>query len=205
MRTFRNTVSAKEGFAALLWLVGAAGYFAAEALAASALPGYGYGTGYISTLGDPSVSPRAVLMNTAFAVQGVTFAVAAVVVAATAGRPRNRVWFLVFAVGNGIGNVLIGVVHSGQADPWHVVGAVLAIVGGNGAALAGSGVLASKTYRVASIGLGALGLLCLPVVGSGVSQVGLWERGSVYPIFAWQILTAVMLLRSQTGSASSIS
>lgn len=201
MRTVRNTVSAKEGLAALLWLSAAAFYFAAEALAATALPGYGYGADYISTLGDPAVSPRAPLMNAAFAFQGVCFAAAAALLTG----PRKRLWFLVFAIGNGIGNVLIAVVHSGQGDPWHVVGAVLAIVGGNGAALVGSGLLAPTAYRVTSIALGASGLLCLLAVGVGASPVGLWERGSVYPIFAWQILTAVLLLRRQAGSASSIS
>lgn len=205
MRAFWNTVSAKERLAALLWLAGAAGYFAAEALSATALPGYGYGADYISTLGDPGVAPRAPLMNAAFAFQGVSFAVAATLFAAGAPRSRNRLWLMAFAVGNGIGNVLIAVVHSGQGNPWHVIGAVLAIVGGNGAAIAGSGLTASRAHRAASIGLGVLGLLCLLVVGIGAGPVGLWERGSVYPIFAWQLLTAVVVLRRQAGSASSIS
>lgn len=205
MRAVRNTVSAKERLAAVLWLLAAAGYLAAEAFAATALPGYGYGSDYISTLGDPAVSPRAPLMNAAFALQGVCFAAAATLVADKLPNPRNRWWLLVFGIGNGVGNVLVALVHSGQGNPWHVIGALLAIVGGNGAALAGSALLTSMPYRVASIALGAFGLLCLLIVGIGVGPVGLWERSSVYPIFAWQILTAVVLLRGQTGSASSIS
>lgn len=201
----RAEITVVSRVAALLWLAGAAGYFAAEALAATALPGYGYGADYISTLGDPAVSPRAPLMNAAFAFQGVCFALAAALFVTGATRSRNRWWFLVFAVGNGIGNVLIAVVHSGQGNPWHVIGAVLAIVGGNGAAIAGSGLTASKVHRAASAALGVLGLLCLLVVGSGAHHMGLWERGSVYPIFAWQVLTAVVVLRRQAGSASSIS
>lgn len=205
MRTFRNTVSAKERLAALLWLLAAAGYLAVEAFAAVALPEYRYGTDYISTLGDPTVSPLAPLMNAAFAFQGVCFAVAAALFAAGTTPSRNRLWFLVFAIGNGVGNVLIAVVHSGQGNPWHVIGAVLAIAGGNGAALAGSGILTSTAYRTTSITLGASGLVCLLVTAAAPSQVGAWERGSVYPIFAWQILTALVLLRRQAGSASSIS
>lgn len=205
MSTFWNTISAKKRLAALLWLLAAAGYLAAEAFAAVALPGYRFGTDYISTLGDPTVSPRAPLMNAAFAVQGVCFAVAAALLAAGAPRSRKRLWFLVFAIGNGVGNVLIAVVHSGQGNPWHVIGAVLAIVGGNAAALAGSGILTSTAYRATSITLGASGLACLLVTAAAPSQVGAWERGSVYPIFAWQILTALVLLRRQAGSASSIS
>ena len=205
MRTFRKTVSAKDRLAALLWLLAAAGYLAVEAFAAVALPGYRYGTDYISTLGDPTVSPLAPLMNAAFAFQGVCFAVAAALFAAGTTPSRNRLWFLVFAIGNGVGNVLIAVVHSGQGNPWHVIGAVLAIAGGNGAALAGSGILTSTAYRATSITLGASGLVCLLVTAAAPSQVGAWERGSVYPIFAWQILTALVLLRRQAGSASSIS
>ena len=196
VRVVRNAVSARWGrAAALLWLLAAAGYLAAEAFAAAALPGYGYGADYISTLGDPTVSPRAPLMNAAFAFQGVCFAVAAVLFAGHVPGSRNRLWFLVFAIGNGIGNVLIAVVHSGQSNPWHVLGAVLAIVGGNAAALAASGAGPRRTYRRASITLGALGLVCLLVTAAAPSQVGVWERGSVYPIFAWQVLTAVLLLR----------
>lgn len=193
MTVVRNAVSARWGrVAALLWLLAAAGYLLAEAFAAAALPGYSYGADYISTLGDPSVSPRAPLMNAAFAVQGMCFAAAALLVTTA----RKQLWFLVFAVGNGIGNVLIAVVHSGQGNPAHVVGAVLAIVGGNAAALVGSGARLAAAYRTASITLGALGLVCLLVTATAPSQVGGWERGSVYPIFAWQILTAVMLLRA---------
>lgn len=203
MTSVRNAVSARWGWAAaLLWLLGAAGYLAAEALAAAALPGYRYGTDYISTLGDPTVSPRAPLMNAAFAVQGVFFACAAALFARDAPRSRNRVWFLVFAVGNGIGNVLIAVVHSGQGNPWHVVGAVLAIVGGNAAAVAGSGAPGATPYRMVSMALGALGLVCLLVTAAAPSQVGGWERGSVYPIFAWQILTAIMLLSTRPKQRS---
>ena len=122
----------------MLWLLAAAGYLAAEAFAAMALPGYAYGGDFISTLGDPAVSSWAPLMNAAFAFQGVCFAVAAALVADKLPNPRVRRSLLVCAIGNGVGNVLIAVVHSGQGNPWHVIGAVLAIVGGNAAALAGS-------------------------------------------------------------------
>lgn len=197
--------------AAVLWILAAAGYFAAEAFAATALPGYGYGADYISTLGNPDVSPRAPLMNAAFAFQGLSFAAAALLATAGSPRSRNRLCFLVFALANGVGNVLVALVHSGQGNTWHVVGAMLAIIGGNAAAIAGSAVvgsavLMSKPYRVASVALGGLGLLCLLAVGVGIGPVGVWERASVYPIFAWQVLAAVYLLRRHTaGSGSSMS
>jgi hypothetical membrane protein len=188
--------------AAVLWILGAAGYFAAEAFAATAFSGYGYGTDLISTLGDPTVSPRASVMNGAFILQGLCFATGALLVTANAPRTRKQLWFLAFALGNGAGNVLIALVHSGQGNAWHVVGAVLAICGGNAAAIAGSAVLMSKPYRVASVALGGLGLLSLVIFGVGVQPDGAWERASVYPIFAWQILTAVYVLKAQPGAGS---
>ncbi|MGW0160487.1 DUF998 domain-containing protein [Mycobacterium sp. NPDC003323] len=188
--------------AAVLWVLGAVGFFAAEALAAAALPGYGYDADYISTLGEPAVSPRAALMNAAFVLQGVCFAAAALLIA------RNRLWFMVFALCNGIGNILVAVVHSGQGSAWHGVGAALAIAGGNCAAIAGATLVSgSRGHRVASMTLGGVGLLCLLVTATSPAWVGAWERAAVYPIFAWQLLTAVQVLRrgGQAGSGLSMS
>lgn len=174
--------------AAALWIIGAAGYFTAEALTASAIAGYSYAGDYISTLGDPAVSPQAPLMNAAFVVQGLCFATAAILIA------PKRLWFLAFALCNGVGNILVALVHSGQGNTWHGVGAALAIIGGNAAAVA-AGTSGERGYRVTSIALGILGLLCLLVVATGSPNIGIWERGAVYPIFAWQLLAAVTLLR----------
>lgn len=189
--------------AAALWILGAAGYFAAEALAAAALPGYGYAGDYISTLGDPAVSPRAAWMNAAFAIQGLCFAAAALL----ATRESRRRWFSVFAVANGIGNILIAFVHSGQGNTWHVIGAGLAIVGGNAAAIAATGWPTPGWYRTASVLLGVAGMAALLMTVVGAAPVGAWERGSVYPIFAWQVMTAGHLLcrRGHAGSGPSMS
>ena len=68
---------------AALWIVATCGYLALEASAAAAfLPGYSYAQNYISDLGMTARgtysgrvigSPRAYLMNAAFALQGVFF------------------------------------------------------------------------------------------------------------------------------------
>ncbi|MDO3398734.1 DUF998 domain-containing protein [Mycolicibacterium neoaurum] len=191
------------GPAAALWVLGAVGYFAAEALAAAALPGYRYGDDYISALGNPAVSPHATWMNVAFALQGLCFAAAALL--ATRASRRRR-WFSAFAVANGLGNILIAVVHSGQGNGWHVIGAGLAIIGGNAAALSGAGWPAPRWYRGASALLGLTGLVCLAVTVVGPAAIGAWERAAVYPIFAWQLMTAGYLLsgRSHAGSGSSM-
>ena len=190
--------------AAALWILGAAGYFAAEALAAAALPGYRYDADYISTLGNPAVSPRAVWMNAAFVLQGLCFAVAALL---ATHRWRRRHWFCAFAVANGIGNISIAVVHSGQGNTGHVIGAGLAIIGGNAAALSSAEWTAGRWYRGASAVLGLTGLVTLLVTVVGAAQIGAWERAAVYPIFAWQLMTAGYLLSrsGQAGSGSSMS
>jgi hypothetical protein len=82
-----------------------------------------------------------------------------------------------------------------------VVGALLAIVGGNTAILAGSPVAAKtvalRGYRVLSAAIAILGLACLALLSNTVTTglpPGLVERASVYSILAWQALTGLVLL-----------
>ncbi len=202
------------------WVAGGVGYVILEGLAASAFrPQYSYAHNHISDLGVTSRrvvagrvidSPLACLMNLGFYLQGALFFVGAVLVArALAGR--NTGLFVTLAATNAIGNLLVGTVHSGpvaEADgvQWmHGTGAVLAIVGGNAAILTGSSLVARaggpRWYRIGSLGLAVLGLLSftLFVVDSKTATInmlpaGVWERGSVYTIIVWQILTAAYLL-----------
>ena len=112
-------------------------------------------------------------------------------------------WSFVLAVSaNAVGNVLVGLFRSGVSA--HTVGAGLAIVGGNVAVIiAGLGsrrVGASSGYRGASIVVGAVGLACLLALitdganGTRVLPVGVVERGSVYSIVVWEIMTGVAIL-----------
>jgi hypothetical protein len=190
---------------ALSWVVSALAYFVAEAVAASAMPRYGYATDYISTLGAPGLSPLALLMNAAFVVQAILFPVGAALMV-NGSQARKGSAFLVFAVLNGIGNFLVATWHSGPSGlgpDWHGVGAFLAIAGGNIAVLLGTLVFrragASGTYRAAGIVIGVLGLACLLGLTLDTSltvlPIGTWERGSVYSIYAWQAVTAVYFLR----------
>ncbi len=173
-----------------------------EAVASTGLPGYRYAHDFISDLGRPE-SPLSYLMNTAFVVQGALFFVGAVLLArATRDRPSGL--FVGFAAANAVGNVVIASVPSGGAGiAWvHVLGAVVAIVGGNAAILAGSPfVSASRYYRVASVGLAALGLLSFALLAiaatTSVTMLlsgAVWERTSVYTIIGWQILSALTML-----------
>ncbi|WP_231737437.1 DUF998 domain-containing protein [Mycobacterium sp. IS-1742] len=179
--------------AATAWILGATAYLAAEAVTASAYrPSYSYAHDYISDLGVPG-QPLAALMNAGFAAQGVLFLLGAVL----ASGSRHRT-LTACAAANAIGNVLVGTVPAGEGA-LHLVGATLAIVGGNAAALAGASLLPGLGYRLASRALGGVGLLSLVVlaaqawIGVEVLPSPVWERASVYPILAWQVFAALAL------------
>ena len=204
VRTSRHHLAA----AAVLWVSAALIFVLFEALAAAAVqPSYSYAHGYISDLGVPAWSPRAALMNTAFWVQGLGFLAGAVLLVRACGGGRL---FVALAVATAAGNILVAVAHGGSAlvesgYAWlHVFGALLAIVGGNIAILAGS-LVAAKTvaltgYRVLSAAIAILGLACLAMLSITTTTAetglppGLVERSSVYSILAWQALTGVALL-----------
>ncbi len=172
-----------------------------EAVASTGLPGYRHAHDFISDLGRPE-SPLSYLMNTAFVVQGTLFFVAAVLLArATRDRPSGL--FVGFAAANAVGNVVVASVPSGCVGiAWvHVFGAVVAIVGGNAAILAGSRFVSpSRRYRVTSVGLAALGLLSFALLAIAATTSvtillpgAVWERTSVYTIIGWQVLSACAL------------
>ena len=119
-------------------------------------------------------------------------------------RRATRGCFVALAAANAVGNLLIAAFHSGPAaraegTAWvHAIGAVLAIVGGNAAILAGSRIV-SGWHRKVSVALGAFGLLSfvlfvIELKASSALPLGVWERCSVYSITAWQLLTAAWLL-----------
>jgi hypothetical membrane protein len=202
---------------ATLWIVAGLGYLALEAGAAAGRPHYSYARNYISDLGVTTRGgvagrpdfPAAYLMNAAFCVQGTMFLAAAILVAIGLRGQRPKL-FLGFAALNAAGNILVATVPGGAATDagggsrLHVVGAVLAIVGGNAAVLAGSRFVrdagGAQWYRTVSVAVGALGLLCLLMlrVDSSTSAFdilasGVWERGSVYSIIGWQLVTGFCL------------
>ena len=185
---------------AVLWVVGVVGYLFLEAFtAADYRPAYSYARNYISDLGV--TGPRMQLMHAAFFLQGSMFLLGALFIA---GIPRrgSAYLFLALSAANAAGNVLVGIMHSGKV---HTLGAGLAIVGGNAAILAGTAVVGPlhRWYRRISKVIAALGFLCLLALLIGWTSasppllpIGVWERGSVYSIFAWQLLTAALVLRT---------
>ncbi|MGU3291711.1 DUF998 domain-containing protein [Williamsia sp. M5A3_1d] len=197
--------------AAWLWLLGGVVYVVSEVIAVAGYPGFSLARDYISALGIPGESPRATTMNIgAFIVHGCLFAAAGIVAArGLSGTRRTRVAFVVFAVANGVGNVLVGLFHAG-ASPLHGLGAFLAIVGGNAAPIVSSGLLrrwgAPGAYCVASRAAGIVGVGCfvalLAVSGADTGIEGAIERGSVYTIIGWDIVTAAVVLVSGRRDAA---
>jgi hypothetical membrane protein len=179
--------------AAIAWISGGLTYLIVEAIAAKAFrPHYSYVHNVISDLGVTSS-----LMNAAFCVQGSLFLVGAIL-SVRAFETRKAGPFLTLAAANAVGNILIATFHSGSSV--HAVGALLAIVGGNAAILAGSSTIGGPPrYRGVSAGLAALGLLSFTMfaIESKIAAVNVlppavWERCSVYSIIAWQVVTAIL-------------
>jgi hypothetical membrane protein len=191
--------------AAVAWLSAGLAYLALEGIAAAAFrPHYSYAHNFISDLGIPSnASPLAWLMNTAFCLQGTLFLVGAVLAVRAVGT-RKAGLFVILAASNAVGNLLIAAFHSGPASHangtagLHALGAVLAIVGGNAAILAGSRIV-SGWHRKVSVAVGAFGLLSFVLFvvelrASSALPLGILERCSVYSITVWQLFTAAWLL-----------
>ncbi len=179
--------------AAVVWITGPLTYLILEAVAASAFPHYSYARNFISDLGM-AASPRAWAMNAGFCVQGTLFLVGAVLLV-RAFEKRSARLFLGLAAANAAGNLLIAVFHSGPSPTaWvHASGAVLAIVGGNAAIVAGSSMIGGW-HRAVSLALGAFGLLsfvCFVIALKNEAPPAVWERCSVYSITAWQLFTGV--------------
>jgi hypothetical membrane protein len=200
--------------AGIAWIAAAVVYVSTEAVAASAFPGYSYSANYISDLGVPEVaefqgrsidSPLAAVMNAGFVLQGVLYLVAAAI-ATRALRTGPRRAFLALAALHAVGIIVVGLIHGSAASDasgiggMHVVGAGLAIISGNVASIvAGLGsrrLGAPRAFRVASVALGVVGLLALALLQSlgGSTIDGIWERGSVYTVTAWELTVGVTLL-----------
>jgi hypothetical membrane protein len=188
--------------AAACWVIAGCGYLILEAVAVTGFRyHYGYATKFISDLGRPDLNASAPSMNAAFALQGTLFLVAAILVGRTQTL-RSATVFIGFAAANAVGNVVVALIHSGSR--LHVAGAILAIVGGNAAILAGFAIVdAASWYRTASRVLAALGLTAFvalavqTVAGTSIAPNAVLERVSVYTIIVWQVLSAIQLWRTR--------
>jgi hypothetical membrane protein len=192
---------------AVLWVVAAVGYLLLEAFAAAGYePAYSYAHNYVSDLGltrgelvhgQVIESSRAYLMWAAFFLQGTLFLLGALLIVRFPNSRRGRL-FLALVAANAVGNIVVGTAHSGTV---HLAGAALAIGGGNLAILVGSALVGTGWYRSVSKCVAALGILCLSMLminsvtdTANVLPNGVWERGSIYSITVWQLLSGGWLL-----------
>ncbi|MCU1527993.1 MAG: hypothetical protein JWP75_1756 [Frondihabitans sp.] len=199
--------SAIAVFAALQWVV-------IEAVVAAAWtnPSYSYAVNYISDLGTTTCganfggrvlcSPLSPLMNTAFATQGILFAVAAILLSQVM-TGRGRVFVVILGLLQAAGMVLVAIFHGQAGGPsaglmLHIGGAGVAILAANLIAIfvgLRSGRLgASLWYRILSVTLGAGGIVSELVQGAFPAIGGALERGGVYSYLAWQAVTGIAII-----------
>ncbi|TQL69438.1 putative membrane protein [Nocardioides albertanoniae] len=215
---------------AVLLVLNAGMYVVCEAIAASAWrdPTYSYSLNYISDLGVPDVgetqgrmidSPLHAVMNTAFVLHGVIFVIAAALLWHAVLRTGLRRAYLVLAGVHAVGMSLVGLFPGSQAAlddgtiVLHGLGALLAIVAGNTAAIVvGTDLLRRRVRGLGRtlITLGVLGLAgflyLLATSGSGVD--GIPERVAVYTVTAAETVAGIAVLvagRASRRARASIS
>lgn len=230
MNTRETTTRPLAQTAGFMWVAAAAIYLLTEAVAAAAFPGYSYATNYISDLGVTDVevfdgrtinSPLNAVMNFGFIAQGVLLLAAALTAAHALEMTRRQAATLIsVAALHAVGIILVAVFHgSTQAAQsgliaLHGVGAALAIICGNLTVIIGGVIIARRglgvAYQAFSLAIAGLGLLALiglethTYVGFGMVPDGVWERGSVYSIIIWELVTGALLVRHarRTGTGT---
>ena len=214
--------SMRDVAGALLVAAGAV-YLIAEGVTASAFsPPYSYARNYISDLGvaacgaifdgRPICSPLHTVMDTGLILAATCFLAAAIVCARTLAG-RWRCIFVALVATHAVGNSLVAIfpetaVAAIGTPHFHLIGAVLAIIGGNVAILSAAPLAGALSLpalnRRACIVMPVFGFaaFCALFVarshaGTNILSDGTWERMSVYTITGWQILTGVSLLMTR--------
>ncbi|GGC54853.1 DUF998 domain-containing protein [Hoyosella rhizosphaerae] len=220
--------------AGVLFVLAAVWYLGSEAIAAAAFAGYSYSHNYISDLGIPGLgtsggrdidSPLALVMNVGFVGHGILFVAAAYLLVTALPATRLRWVYFGFAVVHGVGITMVGIFPAAldasdtNGMVLHVIGAGMAIVGGNLAVITGGFIVLRRVVPPwvpsASVALGMTGLVCLAMLmlsqnaGSSILVAhGVWERGAVYTVQAWELLVAAVILvgavrQSPAGASTS--
>lgn len=218
------------------WVLGgivyvlAAQYFVGEQIAAAAWtdPPYDWRHDYISDLGVVTCtevsgicSPLHAVMNASFVLLGLIVICGSVLLRSCLDPTPARTLFVGLMSASGVGDVLVGT-FPGSVDAaasgtnlLHVLGAVLAIVGGNaGIMVAGIALIRSDRHRAIgfySIASGMVGLAAFALFALGRDLgigIGLVERVAADPITMWMIVvgTAALVLgiRSQLVRRSAV-
>jgi hypothetical membrane protein len=209
-----------------VWLCSGIIYLLGEAIAAAAFePTYSYARNYISDLGVSECgvisegrvicSPLHNLMNVNFVLHGLLFFTASALVIKALKSLSVKYLFLALAGIHLAGNILIAVFHGGAAEGdgtahYHLVGAVLAIMGGNLAIFISSlakelkAPLVIRTLSKALPLLGFVGFVFLAIAQIYSTPIffpdGVWERISVDTIMLWEITIGLWLIRASSAA-----
>ena len=206
-----RTLSGWQKGGALCFTLGGLQYLLAEKISALAWhePDYSYRQNYISDLGIASCGPTAdgraiysplhMLMNSGFAIEGLLFFIACVLLRRVFNE-QGQSLFLLFGLLHGIGGVMIALFHSGGGTggvTLHQTGAVMAIGGGNLCLLSVAWMKRNSAgwrgFSWLSLMLGVVGLVSMFMISLDVLPVGMIERMSVYTITGWQVVTGFWL------------
>jgi hypothetical membrane protein len=210
---------------ALLAAIGPVIFLVCEAISAIAWEAgtYDYGHNFISDLGTTICgsssggrelcSPLHGVMNFGFVAMGLAIGASALLLAARLTR-RRRIAVIALGITIPVGMILVATIH-GQDESvangtmWlHGLGALLAIAAGNSLGLvvgpAGRSLGFPRWYRPTALVLGIVGLVALVFIAVEPPPFdpAVYERISVYTIFAWHFVTAFCLLRSRRRAPS---
>lgn len=192
-------------------IAAAAAFFIGEGLSAALWPGYSYATNYISDLGVPThetfqgkpvYSPGAWAINTGWVINSVLVFVALMLLRDRRVAPtQTSRWLFGTAIGYSVGLILCSFFHEAPAwmQPYHLIGALLGIGGGN-VALILSGIVVRQRKGPAPvshylIGSGIVGLVFIVLaIPLDLDFAGILERAAAYPVLLAQLIGGALLV-----------
>lgn len=194
----------KSKVAGIVFIIGSLYYIIAEAISATFFKAsiantYIFHT--ISELGIPNAnSPLSWLMNSAFILIGLTlifgnfYKFKDFIV-------KNKVIFYVFTLITGLGVIIVGLIHGGNPFTlgYHMLGAMMAILGGNILIVIISRSMADfDGFQKITLSLGTFGIVIFWVMFFNMESIYMpvFERLSVYTLIIWSFLTGIYLIRS---------
>ncbi|WP_058304470.1 DUF998 domain-containing protein [Gorillibacterium timonense] len=195
----------------ILFILASFIYLASEAITANAwsTPEYSYSYNYISDLGVSKhlivegrevLSPLAYVMNFGFKSHGILFLIAYLLVLPLL-RGKSKIIGLIPVFVHSIGIILVSEFPGETYDKvsTHVIGATMAILGGN-LALIMIGLAGRHLFprlRTVSMIIGMVGIFALVMmVTHNLGYPAVFERMSVYTIIAWDLFFGFNILRN---------
>lgn len=197
---------------AILFVMASTVYLITEAISAQAwtYPEYSYSFHYISDLGVSKrlmidgrevYSPLAGVMNTGFILYGMLSASSYMAVLPLI-KDKAKWSVLSFALIQGVGNVLVGLFPGETYDyaSMHLIGAAMAIIGGNCTLLL-MGIylkLEKQGYivKATALLLGNFGLIMfVTFLLTNTDHSAVFERLSVYTMTAWNLIFGFWLIK----------